>query len=237
MFYEVGSEQRLHFQQIFKILELLGYSWAQSLKHIDHGLYLDAEGKKLATRKGKTVFMQDILEETKSLASKEILKRDSKISKADLENRAKAISLAAVFYGDLKNYRANDIVFDIERFVAFEGDTGPYLLYTYARAKSILRKAKAKGKLKISNLNEQEKQLILQLSQFPEIVLHAYKNLSPNIIANYALQLAQSFNEFYHSNKVIGSEQESSRLALVSSTSQVLKNALSLLGIQVLEKM
>ncbi len=237
MLYEVGSEQKLHFQQIFKVLELLGHNWAKNLTHIEHGLYLDAEGKKLATRKGKSLFMEDILQETQDLTKKEIIKREPEISKADLESRTKAISLAAIFYGDLKNQRANDIVFDIERFISFEGDTGPYLLYTYARAKSILRKSKFKGKFSISNLNEQEKQLIIQLNQFQEIVQHAYTNLAPNIIANYAFQLAQSFNEFYHHNQVIGSKEESFRLALVQATAQVLKNALSLLGIQVLEKM
>ncbi|MEM4271702.1 MAG: arginine--tRNA ligase, partial [Candidatus Pacearchaeota archaeon] len=237
MIYEVGSEQTLHFKQIFKILELLGNKWAKNCIHAAHGLYLDKDGKKFATRKGKTIFMEDILNEATELARREVKKRET-TSKEENEKRARAIALAAIIYGDLKNYRINDIVFDIERFTSFEGDTGPYLLYSYARAKSILRKADyKKAKFKIEKLTDAEKSLLLELSKFPEVVISAYYSLSPNLIANYAFQLAQNFNEFYHSTLVIKSENEQFRLALVDSFSQVLKNALSLLGISVLEKM
>jgi len=239
MFYEVGSEQKLHFQQIFKTLELMGNKWAKNCTHISHGLYLDKDGKKFSTRKGKTVYMEDIIKEASELAEKEILKRSPKIKKADLENRTKSIALASIIYGDLKNYRVNDIVFDIERFTSFEGDTGPYLLYSYARARSILEKAKynPKKKYKIHNLNDMEKNLIFQLGKFPKVVESAYANLSPNLLANYAFESAQIFNEFYHVNKVIGSENEQFRLVLVDSFSQVLKNVLGLLGISAIEKM
>ncbi len=238
MFYEVGAEQKLHFKQFFKILELMDYKWANNCVHIDHGLYLDTDGKKFATRKGKTIFMEDILNETQELAKQEIQKRE-KLNEKELEKRAAIIARAAIFYGDLKNNRSADALFDIKRFVAFEGNTGPYLLYTYARAKSILRKAKysPKKEYKLMNISDKEKNLISQLSIFPEIVFQAYKNLAPNLIANYAYQLSQEFNEFYHAEKVIGSENEQFKLALVESFSQVLKNALHLLGIKTLEKM
>lgn len=238
MFYEVGAEQKLHFQQFFKVLELMGYTWAKDCIHIYHGLYLDSDGKKFATRKGKTVFMEEILEETKSLAKAEIEKRE-KLSGIELDKRALAIARAAIFYGDLKNYRVNDAIFDIDRFISFEGDTGPYLLYTYARAKSILRKAKysAKKKYDFKEISEAEKSLILLLGKFPDVVQQAYNALAPNIIANYAFSLAQTFNEYYHATQVIGSEQEQFRLVLVDSASQVLKNSLNLLGINVIEKM
>ncbi len=237
MFYDVGSEQTLHFNQIFKVLELMGNKWAHNCKHVTHGLYLGKDGKKFSTRKGKTIFMDDILNEASELARKEILKRE-KITKKELEKRANAISLAAIFYGDLKNYRVNDVVFDIERFTSFEGDTGPYLLYSYARAKSILEKAKyKKKKYSLKNLNDSEKNLISHLNNFSAVVLDSYKSLSPNLIANYAYQVAQTFNEFYHSNKVIGSENEQFRLVLVDSFSIVIKNALRLLGISTIEKM
>jgi len=239
MFYEVGSEQKLHFEQLFKILELMGKPWAKNCKHISHGLYLDNDGKKLSTRKGKTVSMEGVFNEAKSLAEAEITKREPKLKKKDLEQRANAIALASIIYGDLKNYRVNDIVFDIERFTSFEGDTGPYLLYSYARAKSILKKAKFKSikKYKIHNLNDLEKKLILQLNKFPQIVKNSYESLSPNLVANYAFETSQIFNEFYHSNPVIGSENEQFRLILVDSFSQVLKNALALLSISTLEEM
>ncbi len=237
MIYEVGAEQKLHFKQIFKTLDLLGHSWAKNCVHVEHGLYLDENGKKLATRKGKTIFMEDIITEAKELAKKEILKRE-KVSSKELEKRAHLIALSAIFYGDLKNYRTNDITYNLERFSSFEGDTGPYLLYSYARARSILRKVNYKiRKYDIKKISDLEKNLIFQLANYPKILLHSYQNLSPNIIANYSFQIAQTFNEFYHSSPVIGSEDEQFKLALVDSFSQVLKNSLNLLGIKVLEKM
>jgi len=237
MIYEVGQEQKLYFKQIFKVLELMGYEWAKNCVHVDHGFYLDKDGKKFATRKGKTIFMEDIIDKTISLAKKEIKKRFPKISEEELEDRALKIAVAAIFYGDLKNNRLNNIVFDIERFVSFEGDTGPYIQYSYARASSILRKTKNKDKLNIIELGPKEFELVKKLSQFPEIVLNSYVHLNPAIIANYSYQLAQIFTEFYHTCPVIGSEQESFRLALIEAFRQVLKNSLSLLGVKTIKEM
>lgn len=238
MLYEAGAEQKLHFQQFFKVLELLGYSWAKQCVHVEHGLYLASDGKKFATREGKTIFMEEILQETRTLAEKAILTRE-KVTSSELKKRATTIARAAIVYGDLKTYRAQNTVFDIERFLAFEGDTGPYLLYAYARTQSLLAKANYRRvkKLDIPSLAESEKQLIVKLGDFSRIIAEAHESHAPNIIANYAYGLAQLFSEFYHAEKVIGSEQESFRLALVEAFAQVLKNALSLLGIPVLKKM
>ena len=239
MIYEVGSEQSLHFKQFFKVLELAGFKWANNCVHVAHGLYLDRDGKKFATRKGKTISMSEILDETIELARREIENRYQDLSKKEIESRAKSIALSAILYGDLKNYRMNDIIFDIERFLSFEGDTGPYLLYTFARARNILRKAKYKpsSKIEFSDLSDLEKRIVFALSQFPSVVENSYMQYSPNLIANYSFQLAQLFNEFYHKEKVIGAENEHFRLSLVDSFSQVLKNALSLLNISVIERM
>lgn len=238
MVYEVGGEQKLHFKQLFKILELLGYSWAKECRHVDHGLYLDKDGKKFSTRKGKTRFMEDILNETTALAKSEISKRE-KLSEKEAGKRAHAVAISAILYGDLKNHRSNDMVFDIERFLEFEGNTGPYLLYTYARARSILRKAKyvPTKKYKIPLISEREKELLAKLCAFPNRVNSAHEHLTPSLIANYAYEVSQLFNEFYHAEKVIGSENQQFRLVIVDVFSQVLKNALALLGIQTLEKM
>lgn len=236
MIYEVGQEQKLHFQQFFKVLELMGYSWAKDCVHVYHGLYLAPDGKKFATRQGKTVFMEDILNETINLAKSEIKKRE-KLSEKELNSRARAIAIAAIFYGDLKNFRGSDIVFDINRFISFEGNTGPYVLYTYARAKSLLRKAGKKTKSTNLSLTDKEKSILVALSKFPEISKRAADELSPNFVANYAYELAQSFNEFYHSEKVIGSENEYSKLQIVQACAIVLQNALGLLGIKTLEVM
>jgi len=237
MIYEVGQEQTLYFQQLFKVLELMGHKWAKDCVHVEHGLYLDKDGKKFSTRKGKTVFMSEILEKTKILASREIKKRTNKISKKELEERARKIAIAAIFYGDLKNNRKNNMVFDLNKFVSFEGDTGPYIQYSYARASSILRKTKNKEKFQIYDLEPKELELATKLSKFPDIVLNSYNNLNPSVIANYSYQLAQIFNEFYHACPVIGSKQEAFRLALIEAFRQVLKNSLGLLGIETLEEM
>ncbi|MEK6840838.1 MAG: arginine--tRNA ligase [Nanoarchaeota archaeon] len=238
MLYEVGQEQKLYFKQLFKILELLGYSWAKNCVHVEHGLYLDKKGKKFSTRKGKTIFLEEILEKTKSLAEKEIKKRIKKISGKELEKRSMRVAMAAIFYGDLKNNRKSDMIFDTKKFISFEGDTGPYLIYSYARASSILRKSAATlKKFELEELEEKEIGLVRKLSQFPDAVAAASQSLNPSVIAAYSYQLAQIFNEFYHACKVLGSSQETFRLALVEAFRQVLKNSLGLLGIETIEEM
>lgn len=239
LIYETGQEQKLHFKQVFEILKMLGFKWANDCEHVSHGLYLDKDGKKFATRKGKTIYMKDILEETIEKAKKNLKERSTKLSEKELQKRAHKIALAAIFYGDLKNSRENNIIFDLDRFLSFEGDTGPYLLYSYARASSITRKTKD-GKIEKEELLElkpEEVSLIKQIQSFPEIVEKAYKELSPSIIANYSFELSQKFNEFYHACPVLGGIEENFRLKLVESFRKTLKKSLALLGIDVLEEM
>lgn len=237
MIYEVGKEQTLHFKQVFRVLKLMGYDFADKCFHISHGLYLGEDGKKLATRKGKTIFVKDILNELIELAKKRLKEREN-LSEFDLDFRAKLIAIAALFYGDLKNYRENNIVFDLERFLDFEGNTGPYLIYSYARASSIIRKVKkTKENFEIFDLNKEEESLIKKLAEFPEVVKKAKESFSPNLIANYSFELCQIFNEFYHAHQVIGSKEEVFRLNLVEAFRNVLKKCLNLLGIRELEEM
>lgn len=240
MIYQVGKEQELHFKQIFKVLELMGYEWAKNCIHSEHGLYLDKDKKKFATRKGKIVFMDEILKKTKSLAAKEIKKRFPKIKKSEMDERALKVAIASIFYGDLKNNKKNNIVFDLKKFTSFEGNTGPYILYSYARAGSILKKADAKkitSKFSIPDLEEKEFELIKALSQFSNNVLESFTHLNPSFIANYCYQISQKFNEFYQNCPVIKSDSSMFRLALVESFRQILRNALRLLGIEALEEM
>lgn len=238
MIYEVGQEQTLHFKQIFKILELLGYRFSKNCIHVSHGLYLGEDGKRFSTRKGKTVMMKEIIKETYEIAREKLEERGDVLSEFDLDYRANTIALAAIVYGDLKNYRENNMIFDLDKFLEFEGNTGPYLLYSYARASSILRKVENKKKeLEIPELSKEEISLILKLQKFPEIVKNAYNQLAPNLIANYSFELAQIFNEFYHSNIVLGSEEESFRLGLIKAFRNVLKSSLNLLGIRELDEM
>jgi len=238
MIYEVGQEQKLHFRQVFRVLKLLGYNFSDSCVHVAHGLYLDEDGKKFATRKGKTVMMKDVIHETYEIAKESLKKRGETLSELDLDFRARAIALAAILYGDLKNYRENDVIFDLDKFLEFEGNTGPYLLYSYARASSILRKVKdKKNKLEIFDLSKEETALLTKLQNYPGVIKQAYSQLAPNLIANYAYELAQMFNEFYHVHPVIGSKEEAFRLKLIEAFRNVLKSALNLLGIQELDEM
>src|SRR3989344_4002467 len=229
MIYEVGSEQKLHFKQVFKVLELIGYDWAKNCVHVDHGLYLGKDGKKFATRKGKTVFMKDVINETIELAKQIIEKKNPKLKNKN--EIARKIAVSAIFYGDLKNNRINDIIFDIEKFLDFEGDTGPYLLYSYVRANSILKKANKANKLKIKNISEKEFLLIKKLSQFNDVLINSSEHMSPSILANYIFDLAQLFNEFYHSSQVIGSEKEDFLINLVLAFKNTIGKCLNLLGI------
>ncbi|MEM4605689.1 MAG: arginine--tRNA ligase [Candidatus Pacearchaeota archaeon] len=237
MIYEVGQEQKLHFRQLFKILELCGFEFHNKCIHVSHGLYLDEEGKKFSTREGKTIFMEDIIKKTKELAKEKILKRETNLNQKELEKRALLVARAAIIYGDLKNYREKDVVFDIQKFLDFEGNTGPYLLYSYARASSIIRKFKGNKKFKLIDINKEEEKLIKKIYQFENITKNSLKNLSPNLIANYAFELCQIFNEFYHMHQVIGSREESYRIALVDSFRRTLKKSLNLLGIKEIEEM
>lgn len=235
-YWVVGNEQDLYFKQLFRIFEKIGYSWVKDCKHVSYGMVNLPEGK-MKSREGKVVDADDLIQETSKLARQELEKR-YKLSKKDLDERSLKISLAAIKYTLLKIDSAKDMVFNPNEAISFEGDTGPYLQYSYARASSILEKAgKSKGKIKAGNLERSEAELIKKLLGFPEVVQHAYDHLSPSLIANYAFQLAQSFNEFYHANKVIGSEQEAFRIELVKRFRIVMKSSLNLLGIDVLEEM
>ena len=235
MIYEVGSEQKLHFQQLFTILEKMGYKW--NLKHISHGLYLGKDGKKLSTRQGSSVKMKDIWEYTYELVLKELEKRQGTLNKADYE-RAKKITRSAIIYGDVSNYRENDIKYDINSIVSMEGDTGPYLLYSYARCKSILRKLKYKRENPISETpDSNEYKLISKISEFPDVILTAKNNDDPSEIAKYSMELAREFNSFYTQCRVKSSEREKYRSQLIDMYSSVLKDSLALLGIETLEKM
>ena len=231
-----ANEQDLHFKQLIKTLELMKFKYAKNYKHLSYNIVRLPTGK-MSSRTGDNVLYSSFKEELANELKKELKKR-VKLSDKELEHRSSVLALASLKYALIKQDMDKIIVFDKEESLRFEGNTGPYLLYTYARAKSILKKANnSKSPLNKISLSEKEKALIKKLSSFPDILAHAYRNLSPNLIANYAYELSQEFNEFYHAEKVIGSENESFLLSLVEAFSQVLKNALNLLGIQTLEEM
>ncbi len=238
MLYEVGGEQKLHFQQLFKVLELMGYSWYKDCVHVDHGLYLGEDGKKFSTRKGKTIFMADVLDETIALAKKIIQEKNPKLKNKDAV--AKAVGVGAIIFGDLCNDRSRDIIFDIEKFTSFEGETGPYLQYTHARLCSILRKKKLSATtIDYKLYDKAEQEIIKQLGSFGDVVTDATKQYKPHILARYLLDLAQQVNSYYVSHPVLQDDKalEKARLALVTGVKIVLGNGLRLLGIIPLEAM
>jgi arginyl-tRNA synthetase len=231
-----ANEQDLHFKQLIKVLELMNFRYARKYGHLSYNVVRLPTGK-MSSRTGENILYSDFKNELIRELNMEIKKR-TKISEKVANQRASILAIASLKYTMLKQDTNKAIIFDKNEALRFEGNTGPYILYTYARARSILKKAnQSKSKLIINNVSLKQKQLIMQLSNFPKAVQQAYNSLAPNVIANYVYQLAQIFNEFYHSEKVIGSENEKFKLTIVEATAQILKNSLSLLGIQTLEKM
>lgn len=235
--YVVANEQNHHFKVLFETLKKFGYKWAKDLQHLNYGMVLLESGR-MKSREGTVVDADDLIFDLEEMAKKELDARYPKLSKTEKSKRAQVIAMAALRYHFLRIDRGKDTIFKPEESISFEGNTGPYLLYTYARAKSILAKSKIDQTREIpKDISPIEKSLISQLAAFPQVTQNSFEQLAPNLIANYAFQLAQTFNEFYHSTKVIGSENESFLLTLVKSFSIVLKSSLNLLDIQVLETM
>ncbi|PJE81569.1 arginine--tRNA ligase [Candidatus Pacearchaeota archaeon CG10_big_fil_rev_8_21_14_0_10_32_42] len=235
-YYVVGNEQEYHFKVLFKILEKLKIP-LKGLKHLSYGMVNLPEGK-MKSREGTVVDADTLIDQMQKLAQKEISKREKSISKTELKKRSQVIALSGLKYMLLKIDIMKNMLFDPKESISFEGNTGPYLLYSYARANSILNKFKKEPKIIFSeNLEEKETELILKLNEFPRIVKKSYGSLNPSLIATYSYELSKIFNEFYHSHNVLKSNKEEFRISLVNSFRQVLKNSLYLLGIGVLEKM
>ncbi len=235
--YVVGSEQRQHIYQLFKALELMKFKQAAQCVYLPVSLVRLPTGK-MSSRTGDNVLYSAFREELIEQARKEIRERDAKLSNSEVERRAGVIALAAMKYTMLKQDLNKVIVFDKEEALRFEGDTGPYLLYSYARAQSILRKViKRKGTNAPTHLESSERALINELAAFPDSVLRAAKMHDPSTLAHYTYTLAQTFNEFYHRCPVVGSDREGFRTSLVRAYTYTLENALHLLGIPVLKEM
>ncbi|PIN88453.1 arginine--tRNA ligase [Candidatus Pacearchaeota archaeon CG10_big_fil_rev_8_21_14_0_10_35_13] len=231
-----GNEQEYYFKGLFKILEVLGFKFSNY--NLSYGMVNLPDGK-IKSREGAVADADDLISEVKSLVIEE-LKTRYKLSKKELESRALKIALSAIKYFLLKVGSSRDMIFNPKESISFEGNTGPYLLYSYARANSILEKSgkKLSKKLIIPKvLSASESSLIKLLESFPLVVDDSYDKLDPSILANYSYSLAKSFNEFYHSSPVIGSPEENFRLSLVKAFMITLKNSLWLLGIDTIDEM
>ncbi|MEM0372636.1 MAG: arginine--tRNA ligase [archaeon] len=233
--YVVGSEQKMHFQQLFKSLELLGYEWSQDCVHVPFGL-ISFEGEKMSTREGRVIFLEDVLDKAVAKAEKIINEKNPSIK--NKKKAAEIIGIGAVKFADLSQNRVKDIVFDWDKMISFEGDTAPYLQYAYVRCKSILEKAKKCNQFKVpGELEYDEKKVVMRLSEFPDVVMQAATHYEPHVLANYLLALVHEYSSFYEKCKVIGSENEAFRLKIVEATANVLRIGLGLLGIGVIEEM
>ncbi|MCM3664815.1 arginine--tRNA ligase [Mesobacillus subterraneus] len=229
--YVVGNEQSLHFKQLKAVLAKIGFDWANGLIHIPFGMMLK-DGKKMSTRKGKVVLLEEVLKDSILLAQKNIEEKNPYLHlKAET---AEAVGTGAIIFHDLKNFRMNDIEFSLEDMLKVEGETGPYVQYTNARAQSILRKASFnKQNVQIHLNGEADWPVITELLGFPEAVKRAVENSDPSQIAKYVLDLAQAFNKYYGEVRILEeNEGKQSRLALVQSVSIVLEEGLRLLGIK-----
>ena len=235
--YVVAYQQNLHFKQLFKVLELLGKPWAKDMEHVAFGMVSLEEGT-MSTRKGNVVFLEDVINKCNQKAYDVICKKNP-----DLENKeeiSKAVGTGAVIFGALHGGRIKDIVFSYDKVLSFEGETGPYCQYTYARCSSVLQKGgEFVADFEDISLNDDEYNLINALSQYPQILSSVIEKNEPSFVTRYACDLASYYNKFYFDCKILGTEDKvkNFRLALTKATQTVLKNALSMLGIKSLEKM
>lgn len=239
--YVVAYQQNLHFRQIFKVLELMGKPWAKDLIHVAYGMVslLDENGNQVAmsTRNGTVVLLEDVLNKCHEKCLEVIEKKNP-----DLEGKeeiARQVGTGAVIFAALSNSKIKDIAFSYDKILNFDGETGPYVQYTAARIKSVLRKAGKSGGYTINEINEDEYALISALAAFPETVAAAADKLEPFFITRYAIELSSLYNKFYFEHKILGSEENAKnfRIALSEATLTVLTNALTLLGIKTPERM
>ncbi len=237
-----GTEQIYHFQVLFKILELLKFKWAKKCFHLVHEMVNLPEGK-MKSREGNVVDSDNLLDEMRQMAQKEIKKRNPNISVKELKQRAEKISLAAIKFHLLKVNPKQVIYFDPKKSLSFEGATGPYLQYTYARIQSIFKKVKNKNQEKINFSwlkKEEEWELGKRIFEFSDIIKKATLDYNPAILAEYLLRLASSFNKFYHQHSILKSESmeiQRARLTLIQCAAIVLKKGLNLLGIEEIKTM
>jgi len=239
LFWVVGPDQSLALKQVFAVCEQLGFGKFEDYTHLSFG-YVTIKGQgKMSSRKGNVVYIDDLLDGAKATIKDKIKNED--LSEEEKDQIAEILGIGAVKYSILKVGRMTDTAFDFNTSLSFEGDSGPYLVYTYARCKAILRQSQEVNHNTALVLNEStEIEILKLLNRYKDIVLEAALSYAPNILANYLYDLAQKYNSFYNSLSVLNAESEeikNSRLMLTQATAQVLKNGLNLLGIETVEKM
>ncbi len=243
--YVVASQQNLHFQQWIQILELMGYDWARSCIHVPFGL-VSLEDGTMSTREGRVVFLEDVLNGAVD-KTREIIKEKNPDADAEtVEDIAKAVGIGAVVFNELSNYRIKDYVFSWEHVLNFEGETGPYVQYTHARACSILRNAgddivaKAKAGFDAKYLTgESAHELSRLLYELPEVIVEAGEKYEPSIVTRHIVDIAQAFNKFYHDEHILvdNEDEKIAKVAMVLAAKSAIRNGLDLLCMKAPEKM
>jgi arginyl-tRNA synthetase len=260
--WDIGPEQELYLKQLFAMCEQLGIGKRDDYMHMSYGfVYLKGKGK-MSSRAGNVVSADELMDEVVAKAKEIIKKSETSRGLSDNESGAvaEAVGLAAIKYGFLKLSRTTDLQFDIDESLSLEGNSGPYIQYTYDRTRSVLRKSqisnlKSQNKLKIDKLvntmetgkwkleiNSEELSLLRTFVRFTDVISMSAKNYSPNLLCNFLYDLASKFNLFYQKHDILeqrtkNKEQSELRLILTSATGQIIKNGLNLLGIQSPEKM
>ena len=233
--YVVGNEQSLHFKQLKAVLKKLGFDWADDISHVPFGMIMK-DGKKMSTRKGRVVLLEEVLAESIELALRNIENKNPELTNKD--EVARQVGVGAVIFNDLKNDRMNNIEFSLEDILKFEGETGPYLQYTNARAHSILRKASTPASASAGLNDEYSFDIVKHLLAFPSVIERAFEKMEPSVIAKYLIDLAQSFNRYYGHIRILENDGElPNRLALIKSITIVLEEGMNLLGMEAPQEM
>jgi arginyl-tRNA synthetase len=239
MIYTTGNEQDYHFDVLFKVIGIIGYPWSSKLKHLSYGM-VDLPSGKMKSREGTVVDADDLIEQMveKAKSISESLGKINDYSDHKKNDLYKTIALGALKYHILKVDPKKRILFDPNASIDFNGNTGPFIQYTYARIKSLEKKNKNSLDFSKVNLNEKEREIIIILSEFDLISKSACKNLNPALIANYIYELVKSYNSFYQSSTILGNKPINSfRIQLSSKVGEQIKTSMDLLGIDMPERM
>ncbi len=241
--YVVASQQNLHFQQWIQVIELLGYDWARDCVHVPFGLVSMEDGT-MSTRQGRVIFLEDVLNRAVEQTKQIIIEKN--VNTENIEETAKDVGIGAVVFNELSNYRIKDYVFSWDKVLNFEGETGPYVQYTHARACSILRNAgeevvaaARKGFDTSYIVSESAHELMKLIYELPDVIVEAGEKYEPSVVTRHIVDIAQAFNKFYHDEHILvdNEAEKTAKVALVMAAKAAIKNGLGLLGMKAPEKM